>query len=263
MCSPAGGITILLLLERSARSGNFSSPRGGRTVRRVIILLAVITIAVAAVGGAALAKTIRCHGGNCFGTNRADTIFGTNRHDAIFARGGSDFVSGLRSNDNLNGQNGNDSAFGGRRNDWVKGGRGNDVVKGDLGNDRLTGGSGHNTIRAGDGMRDLIICGNRSRNFIYFDRRLDRFRNCHFIRRLQAGTRGGSPTTASIIGLGPSQNSGSGGSTGSSLVGASTRTGSTAFVRTGLLRSGADPLDAGPRQKLVAVKISAGVAHLK
>jgi Ca2+-binding RTX toxin-like protein len=252
-----------LLLKRSAGSGNFSSPRGGRTVRRVIILLVVITVTVAAVGGVALARTIRCHGGNCFGTNRADTIFGTNRHDAIFARGGGDFVTGRQMNDNLNGQNGNDRAFGGRRNDWVKGGRGNDVVMGDLGNDRLTGGSGHNTIRAGDGMRDLIICGNHSRNFIYFDRRLDRFRNCHFLRRLQAGTMGGSPRTALIIGLGPSRASGSGGSAGSSLIGASTRTGSTAFVRTGSLRFGADPLDAGPRQKLVAVKVSAGVAHLK
>ena len=218
-------------------------------MRRVIILLAVITIAVAAVGGVALAKTIRCHGGNCFGTNRADTIFGTNRHDAIFARGGGDFVTGRQMNDNLNGQNGNDRAFGGRRNDWV--------------NDRLTGGSGHNTIRAGDGMRDLIICGNHSRNFIYFDPRLDRFRNCHFIRRLHVGAKGGSPRTASIIGLGPSQGSGSVSSTSSSVIGASTRTGSTAFVRTGSLRFGADPLDAGPRQKLVAVKVSAGVAHLK
>jgi Ca2+-binding RTX toxin-like protein len=235
-------------------------------VRRVVILLAVITLVVAVGSGAALARTIRCHGGTCFGTNRADTIFGTNRHDAIFARGGGDFVSGREVNDNLNGQNGNDRVFGGRGNDWVKGGSGNDMVKGDLGNDRLTGGLGHNTIRAGDGMRDLIICGNNSRNFIYFDPRLDRFRNCRFLHRLHrldAGVRKESPTTTLIIGLGPSRGAGSGGSTGSSLIGASTRTGSTAFVRTGLLRFGADPLDAGPRQKLVAVKISAGVAHLK
>jgi Ca2+-binding RTX toxin-like protein len=263
MCSPTGGIKILLLLKRSAGSDAFSSPRGGRTVRRVIIVLAVITLAVAVCGGAALARTIHCHGGKCFGTNRADTIFGTNRRDAIFARGGGDFVSGRKMNDNLNGENGNDRAFGGRANDWVKGGRGDDMVKGDLGNDRLTGGSGHNTIRAGDGMRDLIICGNHSRNFIFFDRRLDRFRNCRFFHRFQSSTKGGSPTTVTIIGLGPSRDSGSGVSAGSSVIGASTRTGSTAFVRTGLLRFGADPLDAGPRQKLVAVKISAGVAHLK
>jgi Ca2+-binding RTX toxin-like protein len=215
MCRLAEDIKILMLLKRSAGSGDFSSPRGGRTVRRVVTLLAVITVAVAVVGGAALAKTIHCRGGNCFGTNRADTIFGTNRRDAIFARGGGDFVSGLRTNDNLNGQIGNDSAFGGRGNDWVKGDRGNDMVKGDLGNDRLTGGSGRNTIRAGDGMRDLIICANNSKNLIYFNPRLDRFRNCHFIRRFDVGARKDSPTTFSVTGLGPSRVSGSGGSTGS------------------------------------------------
>jgi hypothetical protein len=218
MCRPAGSIKILLLLERSAGSGNFSSPRGGRTMRRVVILLAVIAVVVAVGGGTALAKTIRCDGGNCFGTNRADSIFGTNRHDAIFARNGGDFVSGREKDDNLNGQDGNDRVFGGLGDDWVKGGRHADTVKGDLGNDRLTGGSGRNTIRAGDGMRDLIICGNNSRNFIYFDPRLDRFRNCRFLHRLHrldAGARKGSPTTFSVTGLGPSRVSGSGGSTGS------------------------------------------------
>jgi hypothetical protein len=219
MCRRARSIKILLLLERSAGSGNFSSPRGGRTVRRVVILLAVITVAVAVGGGAALAKTIRCDGGNCFGTNRADTIYGTNRHDAIFAKDGGDWVSGREKDDNLNGQDGNDRAFGGLGDDWVKGGRQADTVKGDLGNDRLTGGSGHNVIRAGDGMRDLIICGDNSRNVIYYDPRLDRFRNCDFINSLEASSQeeedSSATTTASVIGLGPSRDSGSGGSTGS------------------------------------------------
>jgi hypothetical protein len=216
MCRPAGSIKILLLLERSAGSGNFSSPRGGRTMRRVVILLAVITVAVAVGGGAALAKTIRCDGGNCFGTNRADTIYGTNRHDAIFAKDGGDFVSGREKDDNLNGQDGNDRVLGGLGDDWVKGGSHADTVKGDLGNDRLTGGSGHNVIRAGDGMRDLIICGNNSRNLIYYDPNLDHFRNCDFVNSVEAGAKEeASATTASVIGLGPSRDSGSGGSTSS------------------------------------------------
>jgi Ca2+-binding RTX toxin-like protein len=187
-------------------------------VRRVVILLAVITLVVAVGGGTALAKTIRCDGGNCFGTNRADSIFGTNRHDAIFAKNGGDFVSGREKDDNLNGQDGNDRVLGGLGDDWVKGGRHADTVKGDKGNDRLTGGPDHNVIRAGDGMRDLIICGDNSRNLIYYDPRLDRFRNCDFINRLEAGAQEdeeSSPTTASVIGLGPSQDSGSGGSTDS------------------------------------------------
>src|SRR5215212_2732900 len=110
---PASSIKILLLLERSAGSGHISSPRGGRTVKRVTILLMVVAIVMVIGSGVALAKTIRCDGGNCFGTNRADSIFGTNRHDAIFARRGADFVTGRGGRDNLNGQDGNDRLFGG------------------------------------------------------------------------------------------------------------------------------------------------------
>ena len=165
-------------------------------------------------GGVALAKTINCDGGKCFGTNKSDSIFGTNRHDAIFAKKGGDFVSGRGRADNLNGQDGDDRVLGGWGDDWVKGGRHADTVKGDLGNDRITGGSGHNVIRAGDGMRDLIVCGDNSRNLIFYDPHLDRFRNCVFIRRsLQESGQEGS--TASIIGLGSSRSSGSEDSAGS------------------------------------------------
>jgi Ca2+-binding RTX toxin-like protein len=180
-------------------------------VKRVTILLMVVAIVMVIGSGVALAKTIRCDGGNCFGTNRADSIFGTNRHDAIFARKGADFVNGREARDNLNGQDGNDRLFGGLGDDWVKGGRHDDTVMGGPGNDRLTGGSGHNVIRAGDRMRDLIICGDHSRNLIFYNPRLDRFRNCHFLRRtLQTSSQEGS--TASVIGLRRSRDSGSGGS---------------------------------------------------
>src|SRR5215218_2026292 len=166
-------------------------------VRRVTILLTIVAVAMVIGSGIALAKTIRCDGGNCFGTNRADSIFGTNRHDAIFAKRGADLVTGKERNDNLNGQDGNDRVFGGRGDDWVKGGRHDDTVKGDLGNDRLTGGPGHNVIRAGDG----------SRNLIYYDPHLDRFRNCVFVNSLEASAQeeeASSATAASVIGLGPS-----------------------------------------------------------
>ena len=183
-------------------------------MRRAVILLTAIAVAMVVGGGVALAKTINCNGGNCFGTNRPDSIFGTNRHDAIFAKRGGDFVSGRGGADNLNGGDGDDRIFGGRGDDWIKGGRDADTVKGDLGNDRLTGGSGRNVIRAGDGMRDLIVCGANSRNHIFFDRRLDHFRNCVFLRRsLQDSGQEGS--TASIISLGSSRSSGSEDSAGS------------------------------------------------
>jgi RTX calcium-binding nonapeptide repeat (4 copies) len=173
-----------------------ASDRRRSAVKRAVILLTAIALAVVLGSGVALAKTIHCNGGNCFGTNRPDSIFGTNRHDAVFAKRGGDFVSGRGSADNLNGEDGDDRIFGGRGDDWIKGGRHADTVKGDLGNDRLTGGSGQNVIRAGDGMRDLIICGANSRNLIYFDPRLDHFRNCVFTHRSKASVTGSFSVSA-------------------------------------------------------------------
>ncbi len=180
-------------------------------MRRAVILLTAIALAIVVGGGVALAATIHCGGGDCFGTNKHDDIFGTNKHDDIFARKGGDFVSGKERADNLNGQDGNDDIFGGMGDDWVKGGRHNDTVKGDLGNDRITGGSGDNVLRAGDGMRDLIICGANSENLIFYDPGLDHFRNCVFKDRSQANDPGTS--SASATARGSAQGSGSEGST--------------------------------------------------
>jgi hypothetical protein len=176
-----------------------ASDRRRSEVRRAVILLTAMALAMVVGGGVALAATIHCGGGNCFGTNNHDDIFGTNRHDAIFAKKGGDFVSGKERADNLNGEEGNDHIFGGPGDDWAKGGRHDDTVKGDLGNDRITGGSGDNVLRAGDGMRDLIICGANSTNLIYFDGR-DRFRNCVFKDRSQATDRGASSASATAEG---------------------------------------------------------------
>jgi Ca2+-binding RTX toxin-like protein len=183
-------------------------------MRWAIILLTAVAVVVG--GGVALAATISCDGGDCFGTNRSDSIFGTNGHDAVFAKRGADFVSGRESGDNLDGQDGKDHVLGGLGDDWVKGGRHDDTVKGDEGNDRITGGPGHNVIRAGDGMRDLIVCADNSRNRIFYDPHLDRFRNCRFLRRT-LHTSSQEESEASIIGLGLSRDSGTRGSEGSAL----------------------------------------------
>jgi Ca2+-binding RTX toxin-like protein len=151
-------------------------------VRRAVILLTTVAVAIVAGGGVALAATIRCDGGHCSGTNRPDSMFGTDRHDAIFAKDGGDFVSGRGRADNLNGGDGDDEVVGGWGDDWIKGGRHDDAVEGNLGNDRITGGSGDNVIRAADGMRDLIVCGDNSWNLIFYDPHIDSFRNCAFFR---------------------------------------------------------------------------------
>jgi Ca2+-binding RTX toxin-like protein len=173
-------------------------------MRRAAILLAVIALAIVVGGGVAVAATIRCDGGRCSGTNRPDSIFGTNRHDAIFAKDGGDFVNGRAGADNLNGEDGDDEVLGGWGDDWVKGGRHDDAVAGGLGNDRITGGPGDNDIWADDGMRDLIVCGDNSWNFIRYDPRLDRFRNCVFLERRQRET-GSGGSVVSVAGLGPSR----------------------------------------------------------
>ncbi len=171
-------------------------------MRRAAIVLAAIALAMVVGGGVAVAATIRCDGGRCSGTNRPDSIFGTNRHDAIFARDGGDFVSGRAGPDNLNGERGDDEVLGWRGDDWVKGGRGDDEVGGGLGHDRITGGSGHNIIRAGDGMKDLIVCGDDSWNLIFYDPRLDHFRNCVFLKRSLQENRFKEPA---VVGRGSSR----------------------------------------------------------
>ena len=173
-------------------------------MKRVMILLAMIALAIVVGGGVALAATIRCDGGRCSGTDRPDSIFGTDKRDAIFAKDGGDFVSGRGRADNLNGEDGDDEVLGGWGDDWVKGGRHDDTVEGNLGNDRITGGSGDNVIRAGDGMRDLIVCGDNSWNLIFYDPHLDRFSNCVFFEVSLQENRS-KESTVSIVGVDSSQ----------------------------------------------------------
>lgn len=155
-------------------------------MRKATILLAVVALALVVGGGVALAAT----------------MYGTNRHDAIFAKAGGDYVTGRERNDDLNGQGGNDRVLGGPGDDWVKGGDHKDTVRGDKGHDTITGGSGDNVIRAADGMRDLIICGNNSWNVVYYDRDLDRFKNCVFVESFKQSSIGGSSATITATGPG-------------------------------------------------------------
>ena len=169
-------------------------------MRRAVILLTTVAVAIVVGSGVALAATIRCDGGHCSGTNRADSIFGTDKRDAIFAKKGADFVSGRGRADNLNGEDGDDEVLGGWGDDWVKGGRHDDAVEGNLGNDRIMGGSGDNVIRAADGMRDLIVCGDNSWNLIFYDPHLDRFSNCVFLEVSLQGKRS-RESAVSVIGV--------------------------------------------------------------
>ena len=120
-------------------------------MKRTVISVQTVAALLVALSGAALATTTAIVNG----TSAGDVIKGTARADTIHGRGGNDAIHGQG---------------------------GNDLLYGDDGHDTLTGGSGDNVIRAGDGMRDRIVCGNNSWNFIYYDPGVDRFDNCVFTK---------------------------------------------------------------------------------
>jgi hypothetical protein len=143
----------------------------------LLVLPAVASLAIAAT--IAWGASIHCHsGGDCNGTNHADTITGTSDTDFIKARGGPDTVHGGGQYDNISGGRGNDVLHGdggaespllGR----VSGDGGDDRVYGDAGDDgNLFGGAGKDKIFGGEGddtvdgysyesteERDVLDCG--------------------------------------------------------------------------------------------------------
>jgi len=109
-------------------------------MKRAILVLAAMAVALGLASGIALAATI-------VGTDKAETLIGTRYADYIRADGGADEVRGLRGPDELYGNRGRDKIIGGRGEDRLYGGRGDDhIVSRDL-ND------------FGIGQRDMVDCG--------------------------------------------------------------------------------------------------------
>jgi hypothetical protein len=59
-------------------------------MRRAVILLTVMGVAVLLLAGMALAATIACDGGTCTGTQNNDTMEGTEGFDRMYGRDGHD-----------------------------------------------------------------------------------------------------------------------------------------------------------------------------
>ncbi len=113
-------------------------------MRRTILLVAVMALAMVAASGAALADRIVGDGGDnrLVGTNGKDVILGSTGNDSIFGRGGAD---------RLDGDNGRDD---------VHGGKGDDRLQSGLGQDELFGGPGDDFANAIDRqLNDRIDCG--------------------------------------------------------------------------------------------------------
>ena len=160
-------------------------------MRRIVLLLAAMALALAAASGVASAV-------NKIGTNGPDTLKGTDANDNLMGRWGDDKLLGLDGYDNLLGGPGKDLVVGGTApgagflgedadasegaknlagglgNDWVNGGRGPDNVLGNAGNDVVVDGpdreSSVDVVSAGKGndmvaarnepaQREWIACG--------------------------------------------------------------------------------------------------------
>jgi Ca2+-binding RTX toxin-like protein len=112
---------------------------GEVVVRRVGLLLVMMTVALILSSGVALA-------GYFVGTRGDDRLRGTNRADEMYGLKGDDRIEGRGKNDYIEGGGNNDRLFGDSENDEIYGGRGEDEIFGGEGDDFLNAADG----RAGD-----------------------------------------------------------------------------------------------------------------
>jgi Ca2+-binding RTX toxin-like protein len=135
-------------------------------MRRTVILLASMALAVMLSAGTALAlNVVSCEGGGirCAGTDRPDLIRGSDDLDAIYGRDGSDTLKGRGEGDALLGHKGDDELLGGARQDLMIGGVGDDTLRGgdaldiyyferpDWGQDAIRDASPRNLVRLPNG----------------------------------------------------------------------------------------------------------------
>ena len=169
--------------------------------RKFTGMLAALALALLLTGGAALAATIACTGGECIGTDASDNMqglnsrstpdqmFGLGAQDNIFANAGNDTASGGGGSDHLNGGLGNDTLTGGSGNDSIIGGGGQDKLFGGANNDRI------NAVEASSNLTpnaeaDTVDCGENADgsaddDFAAVDR-LDTVKNCERVVRSQS-----------------------------------------------------------------------------
>jgi Ca2+-binding RTX toxin-like protein len=117
-------------------------------MRRVALVLTVMSLALVMASGVALAVTK-------IGTNGPDTLRGTNGDDNLLGKGGNDNLFGKRGSDNLLGGPGRDNVLGG---DEGNGSGGDSNLVGGSGNDRVAGGLGSDNIEGAEG-NDILIDG--------------------------------------------------------------------------------------------------------
>src|SRR5918994_434469 len=161
-------------------------------MKKTILALASVTLAVLLAGGVARAATIQCPNGPvtelsryCYGTNEADTMYGYGSVDRLVGGRGSDKLYGGSETDSLRGgecAGGAGCAYSDSSDDYVNGGRGGDEIFGGYargGVDRIYGERGNDDISAsqrlgirqgGEGFvvtKEVIDCGPGSRDEVW------------------------------------------------------------------------------------------------
>jgi Ca2+-binding RTX toxin-like protein len=120
-------------------------------MRKTILVLTSVALAMVVAGGVAWAATIQCPNattpsGNpfCEGTNDPDTMHGTAQGDAMSGKAAGDTIYGYRGMDGIRGGEGPDTIYGGRGNEGTRAG----AIHGDEGPDKIYGGPGADEIEA-------------------------------------------------------------------------------------------------------------------
>ena len=128
-------------------------PGKEESVRRVILLVTAMGVAMLLASGVALAATIE-------GTPGDDRLLGTANTDTIYGRGGDDLIRSLGARDVDFGNTGNDDIYGGEIGDQLFGNAGDDYLVGDGGADEFYGAGGDDVIVSGDDKQpDEVRCG--------------------------------------------------------------------------------------------------------
>jgi hypothetical protein len=119
-------------------------------MRRVMLLVALVALAMVVASGVALADTINGGGGN-------NHLVGTNGKDNISSGSGSDDIFGKGAEDRLFGDSGNDDVYGGDQGDRLQGGLGRDDLFGQRGNDFVNAidGQANDSVDCGKGANDV------------------------------------------------------------------------------------------------------------
>jgi Ca2+-binding RTX toxin-like protein len=125
--------------------GNVSGKDGRRHMRRVVLVLAAMALALVLASGVAWAL-------NKVGTNGPDTLWGTNGNDNLIGKGGNDRLFSLNGRDTLLGGPGKDVVADTPRRVSLRGDKsflgssGNDIVVGARGSDNLSGAAGNDLL---------------------------------------------------------------------------------------------------------------------